>query len=188
MKVTLRAHIYIVNKRRWMTLMALLCAFGCASGTGNVSSASKEELKVTALDVSGRGKPDTWRTTRPSGDGKGEILVREEVDLNLDGKVDLTKSYENSKISKIIMDLDFDGRPDLTEFYENGEKVRDEGSRGFSGKVDTWRYFDKGVLQRVERDTNGDGKPDHWMYYEKGALKRTGIDLDFDGVVDTWQE
>ena len=179
--MTLRSHIYVVNFLILTSLLGLACA-------GRPHQAREEAgLKLTALDVAGRGKPDTWRWTKPAEGTNPEILVKEELDLNLDGKWDLRRYFDAGTLSRMEIDLDFDGKPDVVEFYEKGLLSRVESSHNFSGKVDTWKFYEKGVLTRIERDTNGDGKPDEWLYYSDGRLKRLGRDLNFDGIVDTWE-
>lgn len=182
--MTLRSHIYVVK----FLLLTLLTFTGCASVRGGGSDTTlKGDLKTEALDVAGRGSPDTWRWIQPATGELPEMVVREEMDLNLDGKWDFRKNYTGGVLVENIIDLDFDGRPDVTEFYEEGALSRVESAHTFSGKTDTWKFYEKGSLARVERDTNRDGKPDEWLYYAQGRLDRLGKDLNFDGVVDTWK-
>ncbi len=186
--MTIRAHICAVNLNYillcgWMFIFSQSCA-------GKKISVKNEkldsELIMTSTDVSGNGKADTWRWTQRGQDGN-ETLLREEIDLNSDQKVDLRKFFENGVLSRITMDLDFDGKNDLTEFYENGALSRMEISHNFSGKIDTWRYYEKNELLRIERDTNDDGKPDQWIYFAQNRHERTGKDYNFDGIVDLWE-
>lgn len=193
--MTLRAHIYIVNnchvRRSLVLCVAAAGVFLACGGKAPVAgpSTKAEGLQVEKLDVSSRGRTDTWRYTQPAAEGKSAQLVREEKDLNGDGRVDFTKSLDaDGTVRTIQMDLDFDGRPDQVETYEGGKLVKVERSQSLSGKFDSWRFFDHGDLIRVERDTNGDGKVDEWEYYEKNRLARTGRDLNFDGIVDLWEE
>ena len=191
--MTLRAHIYIVNTKHLLGALALVALFGhgCSSATGPKPVTSKEPekgLEFVKLDVARRGRPDTWRWLKKGQNGQPSEIVREEVDLNGDGKVDFQKKFAQGKPLLFTLDLDFDGRNDLIEHYIDGALVRIESSHNFSGKMDTWRFFEKGALARVERDTNGDGKPDEWMYYAQDKLQRTARDLNYDGVVDTWEE
>jgi antitoxin component YwqK of YwqJK toxin-antitoxin module len=181
MNVTLRAHTYVV-KLLVLTAAALACA---ARNTSPEEVQTDGTLKLQKLDVTGRGKFDTWRWTRPTKDE--EILVREDVDLNSDGKVDIRKMFVGEKISRIELDLDFDGKMDQIETYEDGLLTKTEISHGFSGHPNTWRFYEKGLLTRVERDTNGDRKPDEWLYYEQENLQRFARDYNFDGVVDNWE-
>jgi hypothetical protein len=181
--MTLRAHIYIVNTCIFLSILA------CSTrppADARKSALSKEGAQ--ALDTQGRGKPDTWRWYK-AGQEKATAgaLVREDVDLNGDGKVDLSKRFQGEHVLQMEFDLDFDGRFDLTRYFDQGKLVRSESSHNFLGKTDTWQVFEDTHLVRTERDTNGDGKPDRWIYFKNGVLARTGVDSDFDGVVDTWE-
>lgn len=183
--MTLRAHICVVN---FSLFLALSTIHGCASKAKPAPKAkSSSETVLKTLDVGGMGRPDTWRWVRPSPNGKFEVLLKEEIDLNHDGKVDIQKLYNDGKLSRIAMDLDFDRRFDLTEIYDHGVLARIESSRRFDGNIDTWRFYEKGELVRMERDTNADGKADEWHYYVDNRLERTARDLNFDGVVDIWE-
>ena len=189
--MTVRAHIYIVNNPLWIVfplLISLVIFISCVPKKAKLTGKGEEKLKLTTLDVGGRGRTDTWRWTRPAKDGEKEVLVREEIDLNFDGRVDLHKTYDADKLSEQRLDLDFDGIMDRIESYEEGKLKKTAVSHTFSGQIDTWRFYEKEILVRVERDTNKDKKADEWMYYEKGKLKRTARDLNYDGVVDTWEE
>jgi len=186
--MTIRAHIYDVNYLRVILIvLPLLLGGNCAKSKPIQKQKRESGITLTKLDVAGRGKTDTWRWTKANKDGTGEILIKEEIDLNLDGKVDLKKTYSQGKLAVIQMDLDFDRIFDLTEFYEDGILVRIESSHHFSGKPDTWRFYKKGTLIRIERDTNSDDKADEWRYYVDGKIERIGRDYNFDGVVDAWE-
>jgi len=123
---------------------------------------------VTEFDLNGDKKADVWTytITVKGEDGKDvERVSRKELDINWDGKVDISRNYdEREQISREALDLDFDG------------------------KVDQVNYYEKGKLVRKERDTNGDGKIDYWEYWEGDQVDRIGVDLDGDGNVDKWQK
>ncbi len=134
--------------------------------TENIHQKTSNGEKVTEFDLNGDKKPDVWTYTVPgkSADGRDiDKLVRKELDLNWDGKVDVARWYDDKEqIEKEALDLDFDGT------------------------IDQVNYYEKGQLVRKERDTNGDGKVDYWEYWENGQVDRVGEDLDGDGQVDKW--
>ncbi len=146
--------------------------------------------KVTEFDLNKDGKPDVWTYTvaGKSADGKDiDQLVRKELDINWDGKVDISRTYDDKELISIErLDLDFDGRIEITNFYEKGVRVRSERDLAAAGKPSEWVYYEKGKVVRKERDSNGDGKVDYWEYWEGDQVDRVGEDLDGDGNVDKW--
>jgi len=132
--------------------------------------------------------PKTITVKAKSADGKDiDRLVRKELDINADGKIDISRTYdEREQISREALDLDFDGKVDQVNFYEKGVIVRKERDLSSAGKPSLWLFFEKGKLVRKERDTNGDGRVDYWEYWENDQVDRIGEDLDGDGNVDKW--
>lgn len=145
---------------------------------------------VTEFDVNGDKKADVWTyTVKAKGaDGKEiDRLARKELDINWDGKVDISNVYdENEKLVKESLDLDFDGKVDQVNFFEKGVIVRKERDLSAAGHPTLWLFYEKGKLVRKERDSNGDGKVDYWEYWEGDQVDRIGEDLDGDGNVDKW--
>jgi hypothetical protein len=191
---------------RAVALATCLLAFGCSTtkdakkgdGDGDGSQKLSENIrqkqsgneKVTEFDLNGDKKPDVWTYTVPAKgpDGKEyEKLVRKELDINWDGKVDISRTYDDhEQIEREALDLDFDGHVDQVNYYEKGVIVRKERDLSSSGKPSLWLFYEKGKLVRKERDTNGDGKVDYWEYWEGDQVDRIGEDLDGDGNVDKW--
>lgn len=187
-------------------LAAAVALFGCATTSGadkqgdesgdgeqvaeNIRQKTSGNEKVTEFDLNGDKKPDVWTyTVMVAGpDGKEvERVVRKELDLNWDGKVDISRQYdEREQISREALDLDFDGKVDQVIYYEKGIVVRKERDLSSQGKPSLWLFYEKGQLARKERDTNGDGKVDYWEFWENGQVDRVGEDLDGDGNVDKW--
>jgi antitoxin component YwqK of YwqJK toxin-antitoxin module len=170
---------------------------GAAGASGNAQTLS-ESIKhrkndgetATEFDLNKDKKTDVWTYTVPgkSADGKAvDRIVRKELDINWDGKIDISRSYdEKEQISREAIDLDFDGKVDQVNFYEKGTIVRKERDLSSAGKPSLWLYFEKGKLVRKERDNNSDGKVDYWEYWENEQVDRVGEDLDGDGNVDKW--
>jgi hypothetical protein len=106
-----------------------------------------------------------------SGDPSKEVMIREEMDLDFDGRVDSTRHYQDGHVTLVEMDLGFDGRTDTWSYYqlttgEDGKPVnrlieRRRDNDG-DGTVDVWEYYTKGELTKVGTDTNADGTPDQF--------------------------
>lgn len=156
----------------------------------NISQQRSGDEKVTEYDLNKDQKPDVWSFTVEAKDDQGRAidkLVRKELDINWDGKVDITRYYDqNEQVEREALDLDFDGKVDQVNFYEKGAIVRKERDLDYNGKPDLWLFFEKGKIVRKERDTNSDGKVDYWEYWEGDQVDRVGEDLDGDGTVDRW--
>ncbi len=150
------------------------------------------DLTVKTYDILHSGRPDVWDYSKTVPDprtGKpGLLLIRKEMDLNGDGKVDLWRWYrDDGTIEKEALDLDFDGKVDEVIFFDSkGVPVKKEQALNFDGKPNLWKYYEKGQLVRKERDTKGNGRVDTWEYWEGGKIDRIGIDTDGDGIVDQW--
>lgn len=197
--------------RKWflpaMLGAAVLGTFGCApkqdvrpdkasadeadKGPASVHVEKRGDEKVTAYDLNRDGKPDVWTytVTTKGADGKEvERTVRKELDLNFDGKVDVTRYYdEKEQIEREMSDMDYDGKVDVVDYYEKGIIVRKERfTNTTSSKPRVIVYYEKGKIARKEEDLNGDGKIDYWEYWEGDQVDRIGEDLDGDGNVDRW--
>jgi antitoxin component YwqK of YwqJK toxin-antitoxin module len=156
----------------------------------NIRQKQAGNEKVTEFDLNGDKKPDVWTYTVPAKtpDGKDyDKLVRKELDINWDGKVDIARNYDDhEQVEREALDLDFDGKVDQVNYYEKTIIVRKERDLSSAGRPSLWLFYEKGKLVRKERDTNGDGKVDYWEYWEGDQVDRVGEDLDGDGNVDKW--
>ncbi|MBX7097997.1 MAG: hypothetical protein K1X89_09805 [Myxococcaceae bacterium] len=156
----------------------------------NIRQKQNGNETLTEFDLNGDKKPDVWSYTVSAKNAEGktiERLVRKELDLNWDGRVDISRTYDDrEQIEKESLDLDFDGKVDQVNFYEKGVIVRKESDLTSTGKPSLFRYYEKGKLVRKERDTNADGRIDYWEYWEGDQVDRVGEDLDGDGNVDRW--
>ena len=156
----------------------------------SIRQAKHGDEKMLPYDLNHDGKPDVWDFTVVSKGPDGreiDRLVRKELDINFDGRVDIVRFYdEREQLSKELMDLDFDGKIDQANYYEKGLLVRKERYLGAHGKPDEWVYYEKGHIVRKERDLHGSGKVDYWEYWEGDQVDRVGEDLDGDGNVDKW--
>jgi hypothetical protein len=189
--------------RQTSCLLGLLAAAACAGAkAGGPNRLSSEEMQgveerkqgdltVKIYDLNHTGA-DVWdyskTVTDPKTGKSGLLLVRKEMDLNGDGKVDLWRWYrDDGSVEKEALDLDFDGKVDEVIFFDaKGQPVKKEQALNFDGKPNLWKYYERGQLVRKERDTKGTGRVDTWEYWEGGKIDRIGIDTDGDGIVDQW--
>lgn len=157
-----------------------------------VSETRRADEKVTRFDLNRDGKPDDFRytITVKTDDGKEvQRVVRKELDINFDGRIDITTFYDDDgQVEKDAYDMDLDGKVELVLFFEKGVCVRKERDLNFDGKTDQWVFLEKNKVVRKEADNNGDGKVDYWEYWENDQYDRAGEDLDGDGTVDRWRK
>ena len=155
--------------------------------------------EVQELDLNGDKKADAYKFfPKGSFDREGKLLeklpngqpvfmLRKELDLNADGRIDLRNWYgKDGQLEKQSYDLDFDGRVDVVTYYEKGLVLRKEVFHAFGDKPDTFKFYEKGKLVRIERDSDRDGRIDTWEYWEGEQIDRIGEDTDGDGDVDHW--
>ena len=154
--------------------------------------AKAEGLKLVNYDLNRDGKPDIYKFFRVITDDPKllgtKVLVRKEIDLNHDGRIDVVKLYDDKQeVREERTDLDFDGRLDEHSFFAAGKLVRQEIDLNYDGQPDVIRYFKSDRLEHLEADRNSDGHIETWEYYEGDELDRVGVDLNNDGVVDRWE-
>lgn len=144
--------------------------------------------EVVQNDLSGDGRPDSFKYFVPSASDDGTlVLVRREMDLDFDGRLDLWNWYRaDGELERQAFDLDFDGRVDVVAYFEDGVVVRKEIFQRFADRPDTFKFYEKGRLVRVERDRSGNGRVDTWEYWVGDQIDRIGQDLDGDGNIDRW--
>ena len=127
------------------------------------------QLHVKMMDLNRDGNIDVWRFY----DDKGAV-VKEEVDLDFDGRIDVVNYYVGGVIRRKEFDVRFDERTDRWKHYdEEGVLILLEEDRNNNGSPDYWEHYTKGVLERIEKDTSGDGKPD--MFQRSGDKSFTRI-------------
>ncbi|MDP3276522.1 MAG: hypothetical protein Q8Q09_15095 [Deltaproteobacteria bacterium] len=115
----------------------------------------------------------------------GRLFCRE-VDANFDGRVDLTRFFDEQGRTRLVEDdYDFDGRVDVVATYQNGQVVSDILDTNFDGRTDTWRFYSEGRVVRQERDANNDRLVDMWEEFDaQGNVTRTLTDANGDGRPD----
>ncbi len=116
--------------------------------------------EVVTSDINQDGDADGWAYIT---DG---YVVKQEIDLNFDGKIDSVFMYdEGGKIKEEILDTNYDGKMDNWRLYDDGVMVVDRVDSNFDGRIDIWFYIDSGRVYKIEKDTTGDGKPDQVTNY-----------------------
>ena len=127
-------------------------------------------------------------TIQGSGPDSGKISCKQ-GDFNHDGLLDAYIHYSTQgDVVREQFDLDHDGRLDLGRYYEEGSLVLDEQDLNHDGYVDAWRRYDKGRLIRIDVDRDHDGRPDQFSFFVAGSIDRVGYDTTGDGKVDRWDQ
>lgn len=137
------------------------------------------------VDLNQDGRPDVRKVFKSV--GEDEVQVCREADLNFDGTKDVFVYFEDTgRILRDEVDLDFDQRIDIVSYWSNGKVVKQEIDTNSDGLVDRVRYLQNDQPIRLEGDTDGDGRVDLWEYYVSGRLVRVGTDENGDGKADKW--
>jgi hypothetical protein len=111
--------------------------------------------EIIESDINKDGEPDGWTHV------ENGAVVKQELDVNFDGKVDAVYYYEwSGKVKEEVLDTDYDGKMDNWRGYEDGSLIIDQLDSNQDGSIDLWFYVDRGKIIRLEKDTTGDGKPD----------------------------
>jgi hypothetical protein len=144
----------------------------------------RDGLKVQDFDLNQDDKPDQWKLAN------AERVLRTERDFNFDGNPDIYL-YLNSQgdVIEEEMDLDVDGVIDVVNYYRSGALHRKEMSADFTGHFTVIKFYDpNGKLSRVERDRDNNGRVDVWEYYQDDVRVRVGRDKNGDGTPDAFDE
>lgn len=64
------------------------------------------------------------------------IVQTKTVDVNKDGKPDVTYYHDGKNVTKVEADTNFDGKPDVTVYAENGKFKSAEADTDYDGKPD----------------------------------------------------
>jgi hypothetical protein len=85
-----------------------------------------------------------------------------ELDRNDDGRPDYVLYNDAAgALAREELDFNLDGKMDDVRYYSGGVAVREEIDSDFDGRVDIWVSILQGAyIERYERDTDGDGAPD----------------------------
>ncbi len=159
-----------------------------------VSLAKTNGWEIRQFDLNRDERADVYKffTRGPDPKREGEetdLLMRKEVDLNHDGRVDVIQLFDVAQnLVEEHTDLDFDGRKDEITHYSEGVILRREIDLNYDGRTDITKKYTAGTLTVIESDRSGDGRTDTWEYFENGLIDRIGTDINGDGTVDEWEQ
>lgn len=143
-------------------------------------------------DLDGDGQPDVWTSFREQKTGKDQVrrvMVHKAVDLNRDGRVDIQMIYDDQgDLVREELDLDFDGRADVVRHYRKGKLEREDVASRFDGRIDIRKFYEDGVLVVKQVDTARNGHFDEFQYFLGNRLARVGWDRDGDGKPEVFEE
>ncbi len=121
-------------------------------------------------------------------EGAPRVLRCRRVDTDLDGIVDLIRTYdENGEPHGEQADANLDGRVDTWLRFSRGYVIEQRRDHNADGRPDELRIYSGGRLSRVRKDRDYDGRVDTWEVYDGTRLHRRGVDVDGDGRVDRWE-
>lgn len=147
----------------------------------------REGKKVESFDLNQDGRNDQWEIRAE----KSGTLLWIARDMNFDGQIDVWQYPDDAgEVVEEEMDLDMDGTVDLVTYYKGGKVRRKKLSVNFDEQFSIVKFYNKeGKLLRVERDEDRDGTTDVWEYYDdKGNRERVGWDENNDGVPDKFDK
>ena len=196
--------------------VALFAVSGCAESNKDVKMMTYKEarenlrfdntdMKKQVFDMNGDAQVDMWKFYRyhktVDTDGPGELMiVRKELDVNFDGRVDRIMFYNTKEeLTREEIDTNFDNHIDRIYHYDSGLLVKtefytklcnamvidapDDGPRN----PDLVRFYRKGILTREELDEYCTGHHTNvTIFNAEGAVTQTGEDKNGDGVIDIW--
>ncbi len=191
----------------FIVLTGTACAATSCGHSSNAVSGQQVGLPASAAPVAQERTADGRVAERSdiNGDGRVDVFlladevmgpdnklrkvpVRKEVDLNADGKVDLTQYFDEGVVAREELDLDFDGRVDKVARYKDERVESEELSSLFDGRFDVRRYYENGVLVLKQVDTRRNGLFDEFQYFVGNKLARIGWDRDGDGKPELFEE
>lgn len=141
-----------------------------------------ESASAQKVDVNGDGRPDISVVR------SGSQEICRAVDLNFDGKIDAWVYRDSAgQVRRRESDYDRDGRVDEISTFEGGALKEQQRATTLGGKLDTWHFYTAGKLVRTERDSDGDAIIDQWWEYpvaDKPECPLIHSDVDGDGRPD----
>ena len=114
-------------------------------------------ISVKMMDLNHDSRIDVWRYFNE----ETGAVVKEELDLDFDNKVDRIDYFIGGVVRRSEFDFQFDEKPDIIKSYdEAGSILLIESDQNGDGIIDYWEYYRNGVVEKLEKDTNKDGMPD----------------------------
>jgi len=184
--------------------MMILIVAGCSGASRNTTGGGRLDtvasittsnaeggLVLQRSDLDGDGAPDVFAYYRIEGNDDGEetkVLVRKSLDLSGNGKLDVTRHYEDGQMVREEVDLDFDGTIDAMRLYEDGNLKSEQSSSLFDGRFDVRKYYEDGMLVLKQVDTRRSGTFDEFQYFTGDKLSRIGWDHDGDGKPEVFED
>ena len=171
---------------------------GGSDGTGDGTTPEEEEVLTSMEDrVRCESQAPVTHGIDVNNDGRAAIqhptaggrMVCIEIDMNFDGRVDITRFFEadGTTVLREEHDYDFDGRLDEIAYYAGGVIRRKELDTTFDHRVDTWMWCEAGFVSRAQRDRHNRGRADVWETYAEGMLSEAHYDDNNDGRVEKWE-
>ena len=173
-------------------VLALLTGCGSGAVQQGASEADLNDALVERADMNADGRPDLSRYFAPGAAEGQKKLLRLEIDLNFDGRVDKINTYnpETGKLAKVELNWDFDKGIDMVETYDAEGNLEEQSiDRDFNGEFDVLKHYKGGLPYSRQIDTNNDGRWDIWEYFtKKGDVYRIGKDQDGDGKPEYFED
>ncbi len=117
---------------------------------------------------------------------KNYRIYKAEVDLNLDGKVDLIQTFDHKgMIETSLTDYDFNGTFESEASHHNGNAIWEKIDTTGDGFKDFNVSFKHGIYETVTFLNAASGKPVKIQYYGPHRIQEAEVDTTGDGVLDT---
>lgn len=178
-----------------MTVLVLSCHGAAIAADKPTKAAGGGRVVVEKADINLDGKDDVWVHVQESEDPDrpGYVvrkLLRKEADLNFDGRVDITRLFnDKEQLIEESVDLDFDGKKDTVTYYENNMVKAKDFFQADREVVFMHKVYSNGKLAEVRRDEDRNGVYDYCeVWYEGVKMLRHGKDLSGDGECDVWEQ
>jgi hypothetical protein len=98
-------------------------------------------------------------------------LETKQVDVNKDGKPDVTYYHDDKEIKKVEADTNFDGKPDVTIHTKDGKFESAEADTDYDGKADKKFNNDKEFKEWLNRDNQAFKDSLGWSDWSLGKIK-----------------
>jgi hypothetical protein len=191
------------NKRRdgldpgfgLVLLLAAVGNIGCSSsanlGVGDKAVATMRSRTIDhepcdldskgadRVDVNGDGRPDLTIVKN----GAKELCRA--ADLDFDGRVDMWSYFDDGgKLKRRELDYDRDGSVDEIQLFKAGEIAEKQRASTPAKRLDTWEFYSGGRIVRAERDSDANGRVDQWWDYKTPDCPLIRSDSDGNGEPD----